>query len=235
MKLLTTILLSFGLFTAAHTQSFEIVTQSKTHTGGIGKRITAPLQVKNVSDRTIHIIIKRIAKVIGTGQESFFCWNGICYGEEINKVPLSISIAPGKTSDVFESVLQAGLGPGFSLVRYLIYDRENTSDFIEHEVTYTVVDETGKKNIFQSEELRINDVYPNPVVDFVIVDYNLQKAVKAKIVIHNVLGSIIGEYDLTYLESTLKIKTEDIKPGVYFYTLYIENDGVMTRKLIIRK
>lgn len=236
MKLLLTTIISFVVLCTVQAQNFEIVGQSGTYTGGIGERISAPVSIKNISDRPVHIIIKRIDRVIGTSQKNYFCWNGTCYAEDVNQIPLSITIEPGEIATTFESVLEAGLAAGFSTVRYLIYDRSNPSDGIEHEVTYTVEDKESKKTIFHSEDLSINDVYPNPVVDFVIVDYNLQKQdIKAKIIIHNVLGSIIGEYELAYLESSLKIKTEDFNPGVYFYTLYIDNDGVMTRKLIVRK
>ncbi|ELR70340.1 hypothetical protein C900_04025 [Fulvivirga imtechensis AK7] len=219
-----------------HAQNFEIVEHSGTYKGHIGEQISAPIKIKNLSDKPLQIIVKRIDKVIGTSQENYICWDGECYGADVNQVPLSKRIEPGETSAKFRSVLESGLVAGFSTVKYLIYDRNNPADAIEYEITYTVEDDSAKPTIFTSEDVRINDVYPNPVVDFAIVDYNLLKEdTKAKIVIHNVLGSIIGEYELAYLETKLKIKTENFNPGVYFYTLYIDNDGVMTRKLIVRK
>ncbi|MEJ2005968.1 MAG: T9SS type A sorting domain-containing protein [Cyclobacteriaceae bacterium] len=82
----------------------------------------------------------------------------------------------------------------------------------------------------------MNDVYPNPVTDFAFVDYNLlDRDAEAKIVIHNVLGSAIAEYDLPYLETRVKISADELNAGVYFYTLYVDNEGVMSRKLIVRK
>lgn len=227
---------SFVMMCFAHAQNFEVIGQSGTLKGGIGDVIKAPIKIKNNTNRPIQIVVKRLEQVIGTSQLSYFCWGSECYDTEVNQLPLSKKLEPGETSSKFKTVLETGLVAGFSTVKYLIYDRDNPSDAVEYEVTYTVEDMNSKKAIFSSEEVHINDVYPNPVVDFAIIDYNLlQEDVKAKIVIHNVLGSIIGEYELAYLETKLKINTEDFNPGVYFYTLYIDNDGIMTRKLVIRK
>jgi hypothetical protein len=73
-------------------------------------------------------------------------------------------------------------------------------------------------------------------VDYAFVDYSLTSdRVKAKIRVHNILGNIVGEYDLTTAESLMRIKTEELTAGIYFYTLYVDNESVMTRKLIVKK
>ena len=82
----------------------------------------------------------------------------------------------------------------------------------------------------------LKDVYPNPVVDHALVDYKiLNDQIEAKIIIHNILGNNQGEYDLSSSENLLRIPAEGLSPGIYFYTLYINNEGVLTRKLIVKK
>ena len=58
---------------------------------------------------------------------------------------------------------------------------------------------------------------------------------KAKVVIHNILGSPVGHYDLPVFETKVKIQAEELTAGVYFYTVYLNNVGVLTRKLVVRK
>ncbi len=181
-------------------------------------------------------MVRRIEKVIGTSQTNFFCWDGECYDANIDELPLSKYISPGETSDKFESILETGLVSGISSVKYLIYNRDNPTDAIEYKMNYTVEERTQSNILFNSPELIINEVYPNPVKEYAIIDYNVyDQELKAKIVLHNVLGSVVGGYDLPYLKTKLKINTEDFNPGVYFYTLYIDNDAAFTRKLIIRQ
>ena len=43
------------------------------------------------------------------------------------------------------------------------------------------------------------------------------------------------EFILKPLEKELKIPTIEYNPGVYFYTLYIDGEGVITKKLVIRR
>jgi hypothetical protein len=74
------------------------------------------------------------------------------------------------------------------------------------------------------------------VINYANIDYKLHSDnIKTKIVIHNILGNTLTEYELSYLETNLKIPAEQLGAGIYFYTLYIENEGVMTRKLIVKK
>ena len=161
--------------------------------------------------------------------------NENCLEPEVSESTYSIEIQPGETFNGFKSILSAGLGQGYSSVRYLVFDKNNPETEVEVEVNYAIIDEAESEAMFSSRQIIINDVYPNPVSEFAIVDYAiLDPESEAKIVLHSVLGSIIGEYILQPLETNLKIKADTFNPGVYFYTLYIENDGVMTRKLIIR-
>jgi hypothetical protein len=45
----------------------------------------------------------------------------------------------------------------------------------------------------------------------------------------------MNEFELPTAETHVKIQTEEFTSGIYFYTLYLDNNGILTRKLIIRK
>lgn len=217
-------------------QRFEVIESNRLHKGTFGEKITAGIQIRNLTNGPIQIEIRRIDKVIGTSQINYFCWGDECFDARTNELPLSKRINPGETSDLFKSVLEAGLVEGMSTVTYLIYDRDNPGQSVEYELTYQVEEDYSKYVIFNSSDIRINEVYPNPAKTYAIFDYNLlNKEVEAKIVIHNVLGSVVGEYELSYFETTLKVDTKELNPGVYFYTLYLDNDGLLTKKLVVRK
>ncbi|MEM9859036.1 MAG: T9SS type A sorting domain-containing protein [Bacteroidota bacterium] len=221
--------LSFG-------QAFKVVSPSSNFKSTIGKQIKAPVAIQNISNKPIQLIFKRIDKVIGSSQKNYFCWGTECYESTVDQIPISKRINPGETSEMFKSILETGLVAGISTVKYLIYDRDNPSEAIEYEINYTVEEDLASNTVFSSSEMMINEIYPNPVREFAIIDYTIHNEdVEAKIVLHNVLGSVVGEYELSYFETKLKINTEEFNPGVYFYTLHLDNDGVLTKKLIIRK
>ncbi len=211
------------------------VSEKLTFTGGIGEEIEGSIVITNTTDEILQLGIKRVDATIGTSQKTWFCVNDECERTDAGSI-LRFDIAPGESFQGFRSYLESGLAEGYSVIRYQIYDRLNSTNEIEIEVNYNVEDSERSTAIFMSKQLIINDVYPNPVSEFAIIDYAiLDPETDAKIILHSLLGSVIGEYKLQPLETNLKINADGFNPGVYFYTLYVDNDGLMTRKLIVRK
>lgn len=215
-------------------QGFEVSGIVDNYRGNIGETIKAPIRIKNNSDRPITLVIRRIDSQLGTTQKNFFCIDGNCLESRVEDY--QIKIEPNQSSSALEIGLDAGIAPGFSSSKYLIYNRYAPNDSYEFELTFSVDEKKPEKNIYTSRYITVQDVYPNPVTDFAYIDYRiLNDGINAKITLHNILGNVLGEYELPVLESKIKIRTEALSSGIYFYTLYIENEAVMTRKIIVKK
>ncbi len=142
----------------------------------------------------------------------------------------------GQTLANFYVALEAGLMPGTSSVRYIAYNKSLPSQPIEFDINFAVDEKPEKQKLYTSRAISVHEIYPNPVVDQAYIDYRiLDDRVKAKIRLHNILGTILAEYDLHASENLMIIKTDDLSAGIYFYTLYLDNEGVMTRKLVVKK
>jgi len=147
-----------------------------------------------------------------------------------------IRLYPGQVFDGFSASLETGLVPGNSSIKYLVYNLSDITESVEVEINYSIKEKTKEGVLYSSKVVELSDVYPNPVKEKAIFSYNyLDPEKEAKIVIHSVLGSIMSEYRLSPYESRLTIPVINYIPGVYFYTLYIENEGVATKKMVIRK
>jgi hypothetical protein len=121
-------------------------------------------------------------------------------------------------------------------LRFEYFPKGNAQAVQEKNVTVVVEERPTRTYVFQSKEITMHDVYPNPIQYQAFIDYKLHsESVKAKIIIHNILGKNMGEYELNTTENRLKIEVDDLLPGVYFYTLYLDNNGILTRKLMVRK
>jgi hypothetical protein len=59
--------------------------------------------------------------------------------------------------------------------------------------------------------------------------------VKAKITVTSFIGNPIAEYELDPTRNSLVIQVADFQPGVYFYTLFVDNKNVVTKKLQVKK
>jgi hypothetical protein len=233
----TLLLLAFWLCAATGlvAQSFEVAGRQESYHGYIGELITAPLSIKNTSQKAIILVIRKSQSQLGGTQRYFICPEGRCETEQVNDA-LTLRLEPEQTISNWLVVLDGGLAPGTSIARYRITNVANPAETVEVEYTFIVEEKAGRSEIFSSRHITIHDVYPNPVTDYATINYRLHtETVHAKIVIHNILGSRLEEIDLPYPETQVKIKATELSGGIYFYTLYLDNEGVMTRKLIVKK
>jgi Secretion system C-terminal sorting domain len=100
----------------------------------------------------------------------------------------------------------------------------------------TVLETTKlEDNMFANDKIVVRNVYPNPANEFAEIEYNITGNVgDAKILIYNVLLSSVGDYDLNKNEKQLRVHTQDMPTGVYYYQLMLEGKKVATKKLIVR-
>jgi hypothetical protein len=215
-------------------QSFEISGLQESYKGTIGDLIRAPLRIHNNTDKTLTLILRKVETQIGGTQKNYFCVDNNCLDQRTEDYILKIE--PGQTLQNFAIALEAGLVEGFSEVKYVLYNKSNLTEVGHIELNFIVEGKPEKSSIYRSSFITIHDVYPNPVTDYANIDYQLHKeTIKSKIVVHNILGNALVEYELPHNETRVKILAEQFNSGIYFYTLYIDNEGVMTRKLIVKK
>jgi hypothetical protein len=215
-------------------QSFEVTSLQDSYNGFIGEAIKAPLRLKNTSDKAITLIIRNVDAQIGSSQRNYFCLDNNCLDHKVED--FIVKIEPGQVMNNFQVVLEAGLVSGESSLRYVAFNKYNPGQAVEFDLNFIVEEKPEKQNLYSSRFITLHDVYPNPVVDQAVVDYKMNNdQVKAKIVVHNILGNVVGEYSLPPSENFVRVRTDDLSAGIYFYTLYVENEGVITRKLIVRK
>lgn len=232
-------ILMFFSFVASG-QSLKVVDTDLLQKGVIGQDIRTVLKIKNISDQPVYFNVSELNKALGSSQKSFICINNDCSSKNIannnsNDISDVIKILPGEINESVVLVLEAGLVQNQSTITYRIANTKDDSDFTQLEIQYDVLERKKDGKLYLSLNVDLDDVYPNPVTDFAYFDYVIKNDSKeAKIIIHNVLGSIAGEYKLNPFEQQLKVPVEDFNPGVYFYSLYIDNEGVATKKLVVR-
>ncbi|HMG88596.1 MAG TPA: T9SS type A sorting domain-containing protein [Chryseolinea sp.] len=219
---------------SAFAQSFEVTSLQDSYKGYIGEAIRAPLRFKNTSDKAITLIVRNVDAQIGSSQKNYFCLDNNCLDNKVED--FIVKIEPGQVLNTFQVVLEAGLVSGESSLHYVAFNKFYPGHSVEFDLNFVVEEKPEKQNIYSSRFITLHDVYPNPVVDQAVVDYKVNNdQVKAKIVVHNILGNVVGEYSLPSMENFVRVRTDDLSAGIYFYTLYVENEGVCTRKLIVRK
>ncbi|RLD25231.1 MAG: hypothetical protein DRI71_00155 [Bacteroidetes bacterium] len=241
MKKIAYIALFSLLGFAASAQSLEIVDFEANQQGNIGQDIRTIIKVKNISNVPVYFSVAEMNKQIGSSQKSFLCINNDCDNGDIANRKGKVTdyvrkLMPGETDVSVTAILETGLVQGISNISYRVFNVKKPEDYTQIELHYVIEELSNEGLLYRSNTVDLNDVYPNPATETAIFDYKIKNVSKeAKIIIHNVLGSIAGEYKLNPFEQQLKVSVENYNPGVYFYSLYIDNEGVATKKLVVRK
>lgn len=222
------------LTVSVHGQGFEVLPLQESYKGQIGELLKVPVRFKNTSDKTITLIIRKAGGELGSTQRSFFCFDNNCLDQKIEDYILKVE--PGQTLTNFQVALDAGLSAGESSVQYVVFNKSQPGQLLEFTLNYSVEEKSEKPNIYDSRFITLHDVYPNPVTDNATVVYKiLNDRVNARIRLHNLLGNVVADYELSPSDTQLRLRVDDLSEGIYFYTLYLEGESVVTRKLIIKK
>ncbi|HMJ70712.1 MAG TPA: T9SS type A sorting domain-containing protein [Cyclobacteriaceae bacterium] len=215
-------------------QSIEFIDRQDAYSGSVNETLAIPLRIKNTSDKAQFYIIRKVYSDMGTSQKGYFCIGKDCLDHGMDE--FSKRLEPGETLEGLAYTLETGMLISQNSFKFEVFPRGNPSAAVEHNVSVSIEEKRGKTLVFQSKDITIHDVYPNPVSDLAFIDYTIHnEAVKAKVVIHNILGRTMNETELPTFETKIKIPAEDLATGIYFYTLYLDNNGVLTRKMIVRK
>ena len=90
--------------------------------------------------------------------------------------------------------------------------------------------------LYVNSQINISNVYPNPASTYIQFDYTLIDAqANARIIIRNVLGSVVAEHPLRAESNNFTVSTETFVAGVYFYTLSVNNKNLVTKKFLVKK
>ena len=93
--------ISILLFTVGYSQSLQVVDTKYNYDLKIGDEARTVIKLKNVSDKTLHIQVRRDKAQIGSSQRSFFCWDNDCNEPYINQHYVTQVIEPGEILETF--------------------------------------------------------------------------------------------------------------------------------------
>lgn len=216
-------------------QGVDWMDRQDTYQAVIGQTTRIPIRLRNTTDRPQTFVIRRAASDLNTNQKGYFCVGDECFDGQIDQVTRKLE--PGEVAGNVFFVVEPGLAATSNSLRFEVYQKGSPQLGLEHSFLLNVDEKATRSFVFQTRNLTVHDIYPNPITDRdAYLDYKLtDEIVKAKVVIHNILGSPVGDYEMLAAETRVKIQSDGLSSGVYFYTIYLDNVGVLTRKLVVRK
>ena len=206
----------------------DTITHSSSQTN---VTIEAHASIKNISTNVVRTLVKRTEIVIIPTTKNSFCWL-LCYPPFINESPDTIDIASGHTDNHFVGDYRPMGTTGTSIILYTFFNAENTNDSISFVVKYI----SGVVGIDDANpNITVSNLYPNPAVNNVSIQYNLDGTHNAELEIRNVLGSIVKTIKIEEMQGILSIDVSDLTNGVYFYSFIANNTIIKSKKLVIQR
>lgn len=192
------------------------------------------VNVMNNSSSAMNVKVRVHEVNLLEGLSCFFCWES-CYAPGVLESPGALEIGAGETRTDFEGDITFTTGlKGLYTTKYVFFNAENPDDssfvIVNYNLGYLGTPENSLKSA------KVSNAYPNPAISNVYIDYRLPSNVtNAKIKISNLLGNTLEVVDLTAQEGKATVNVSNLKNGVYFYSLMINNSATVTRKFIVNR
>ena len=185
--------------------------------------------VTNTSNSEINYIIE----VLDWDGVFTICGGGVCVDLSLATPPAIIgdptAIAAGASTTVVETHIGYVYGSEGDFITVHVYEEGNETN----SVAFTL--QTGYVGI--NDNININDnfisAYPNPAKNYVNFSYNHTSNTNAYITITNVLGKQFKRIDVSNTKGVERVNINNFKSGIYFYTLFVDNKAIISKKLII--
>ena len=86
-----------------------------------------------------------------------------------------------------------------------------------------------------TKPVEFSNPFPNPANQQTGINFQLPSpSSEARVMLRNLLGSVVKEMRVTGADNKFSINTSDLNNGLYFYSVMFENKILFTKKLIVK-
>ncbi len=214
----------------------RVLSENIEFNGKIGVSQRKSVIIQNESTNNKEYILKAVRGNIGSSQNVKICIGEQCFDSKKDFSKIKLSLSGGELlTDLY---LEFFLGNSETKGSFDLYfvNTGNQRDFFTIESLYNVHSKTKEELESVHKDITMSPVYPNPSQRIANIDYLIKNpSAKAKISINSFIGNPVTEYILDPNQKTLSINVSDFNPGVYFYTLFVDNKNIVTKKLVVKK
>ncbi|WP_057938265.1 T9SS type A sorting domain-containing protein [Algoriphagus resistens] len=217
-------------------QQIRVLSDGLEFRGDLGSKQRKTVILQNETDKVKTYLLKSLRGNIGSSQRVRICIGDECYDPKKDLAKIKLTLEPGELLTDLYLEFDMGIAETRGSFDLSFVNESNLRDQFLVEARYEVEDSAVKVDEFDYEDIVLSDVYPNPSVRTAQFDYNFKnQSVKARIAINSFIGNPIADYELTPERNTLAIDVSDFNPGIYFYTLFLDNKNIVTKKLVVKK
>ena len=194
------------------------------------------LILQNESEQTKEYNLKFLRGNIASSQNVKICLGNTCYDPKKDLAKVKLKLAPGEIYTDLYLEFDLGITAAKGTFDLHFANTENLRDVFIIEGVYNVEGEQGESNEIDHKDIKLGSVYPNPSSRVAQLDYQIKNpAVTARIVVNSFIGNPVFDLRLDPLQKSIVINVTDLNPGIYFYTLIVDNQNIVTKKLVVKR
>jgi len=229
-----TLFLFLALPILATAQQVRVLSEGVEFSGKIGTSQRKTVLLHNESSQSKTYLLRNIKGNIGSSQKMRICLGDQCFDPKKDLAKVVLKLAPGEIYTDLYLEFEMGIAETLGSFDLVFVNSELQREFFVVEAKYAVT--PSSTTDFSHKDIKLGDIYPNPSNRVAQLDYTLvNPKAKAKITVTSFIGNPIAEYELDPTRNSLVIQVSDFQPGVYFYTLFVDNKNVVTKKLQVKK
>ena len=229
-----TLFLFLALPILATAQQVRVLSEGVEFSGKIGTSQRKTVLLHNESSQSKTYLARNIKGSIGSSQKMRICLGDQCFDPKKDLAKVVLKLAPGEIYTDLYLEFEMGIAETLGSFDLVFVNSELQREFFVVEAKYAVT--PSSTTDFSHKDIKLGDIYPNPSNRVAQLDYTLvNPKAKAKITVTSFIGNPIAEYELDPTRNSLVIQVSDFQPGVYFYTLFVDNKNVVTKKLQVKK
>lgn len=218
----------------AGAQQVRVLSEVVDFSGDIGSSQRKTVILQNESNQAKTFFLKNVRGSVGSSQKVKICLNDQCFDSKKDLSKISLKLEPGEIFTDLYLEFEMGIAETRGSFDLFFVNAENIRENFVVEARYEVA--SVSKADFAHKDIKLSEIYPNPSNRVAQLDYQLvNPKAKAKITINSFIGNPIAEYELDPERNSLVINVTDFQPGVYFYTLFVDNKNIVTKKLQVKK
>lgn len=218
----------------AGAQQVRVLSEVLDFSGDIGSSQRKTVIIQNESNQIKNYLLKNVRGSVGSSQRVKVCLSDQCFDPKKDLTKISLKLQPGEIFTDLYLEFEMGITETRGSFDLFFVNSENIRENFVVEARYEVAN--GSSTDFTHKDIKLSEIFPNPSNRIAQLNYELvNPKAKAKITINSFIGNPIAEFELDPERNSLVINVTDYQPGVYFYTLFVDNKNVVTKKLQVKK
>jgi hypothetical protein len=193
--------------------------------------IVSHIFVKNNTGAPVDVQVKKVELSVVPGSMNTFCW-GLCFSPSVYVTSTPITIASNWIDSLgFSGHYSPQEVTGITHMRYVFFKDGDPTDSVCVNVDYAAFP-VGMESVSRKGEL--SNAYPNPAGSTTAFSFNLPEGTTGSIMFRDVLGSMVKNVNLNGTQGKISVATDNLRDGIYFYSLLVNGKSTQTKKLIVK-